>query len=39
MIPDDDPNMTEITYPRSFEDPYMRPGIQLGIWSLCPLEP
>ena len=38
-IPDDEPDVIEITYPRSFEDPYLRPGIRLEIGPLAGWEP
>jgi len=34
-IPYDDPDVIEITYPRSFEDPYLRPKIRLEIGPLA----
>lgn len=38
-IPDDEPDVIEITYPRSFEDPYLRPGIRLEIGPLASWSP
>ena len=38
-IADDEPDVIEITYTRSFEDPYLRPGIRLEIGPLAGWEP
>ncbi len=38
-IPDDEPDVIEITYPRIFEDPYLRPGIRLEIGPLAGWNP
>jgi hypothetical protein len=38
-IPEDEPDVIEITYPRSFKDPYLRPGIRLEIGPLAGWNP